>query len=74
MTFEEFVAARLRTVLRFAAVLTGDRSLAEDVVQEVLIRASARWQVIVRLDRPKTPVSATSSRHRAVMRKRWLGR
>ena len=40
LTFEEFAAARLPAVLRFAAVLTGDRSLAEDVVQEVLLRAS----------------------------------
>jgi DNA-directed RNA polymerase specialized sigma24 family protein len=46
MTFEEFAVARLPAVLRFAAVLTGDRGLAEDVVQEVLIRVSARWQVI----------------------------
>ena len=53
MTFEEFAAARLPSVLRFAAVLTGDRGLAEDVVQEVLIRASARWQAIVVLDKPE---------------------
>jgi RNA polymerase sigma-70 factor (sigma-E family) len=53
MTFEEFVAARLPAVLRFAAVLTGDRNLAEDVVQEVLIRATGRWQVIAPLDRPE---------------------
>jgi RNA polymerase sigma-70 factor (sigma-E family) len=46
MTFEEFAVARLPAVLRFAAVLTGDRGLAEDVVQEVLIRVSPRWQVI----------------------------
>ena len=44
MTFEEFAAARLGAVLRFAAVLTGDRALAEDVVQEVLIRAHGRWE------------------------------
>ena len=35
MTFEEFAAARLSGVLRFAGVLTADRALAEDVVQEV---------------------------------------
>ncbi len=44
MTFEEFAAARLPAVLRFAAVLTGDHGLAEDVVQEVLIRANGRWE------------------------------
>jgi RNA polymerase sigma-70 factor (sigma-E family) len=53
MTFEEFAAARLPAVLRFAAVLTGDRGLAEDVVQEVLIRADARWQVIGGLPWPE---------------------
>jgi RNA polymerase sigma-70 factor (sigma-E family) len=56
MTFEEFAAARLAAVLRFAAVLAGDRGLAEDVVQEVLIRAHARWDVIGRLDRPEAYV------------------
>lgn len=53
MTLEEFTATRLPAVLKFAAVLTGDRSLAEDVVQEVLIRASTRWPAIVCLDRPE---------------------
>jgi RNA polymerase sigma-70 factor (sigma-E family) len=53
VTFEEFAAARLPAVLKFAAVLTGDRGLAEDVVQEVLIRANARWQMIGSLPRPE---------------------
>jgi DNA-directed RNA polymerase specialized sigma24 family protein len=53
LTFEEFAAARLPAVLRFAGVLTGDRGLAEDVVQEVLLRASGRWESIAGLDRPE---------------------
>jgi RNA polymerase sigma-70 factor (sigma-E family) len=52
MRFEEFAAAGLPAVLRFAGVLTGDRALAEDVVQEVLLRAYARWHQIGPLDRP----------------------
>ena len=56
MTFEEFAVARLAAVLRFAAVLTGDRGLAEDVVQEVLIRAHGRWDAIACLDRPEAYV------------------
>jgi RNA polymerase sigma-70 factor (sigma-E family) len=56
MTFEEFAAARLPAVLKFAAVLTGDRGLAEDVVQEVLIRASGRWPAIACLDWPEAYV------------------
>src|SRR5579863_5053759 len=53
MRFEEFAATRLPAVLRFAGVLTADRALAEDVVQEVLIRASRRWDQIGALDRPE---------------------
>jgi RNA polymerase sigma-70 factor (sigma-E family) len=53
MRFEEFAAARLPAVLRFAGVLTGDRGLAEDVVQEVLIRVHKRWAQIDGLDRPE---------------------
>jgi DNA-directed RNA polymerase specialized sigma24 family protein len=56
VTFEEFAAARLPAVLKFAAVLTGDRGLAEDVVQEVLIRANARWHMIGSLPRPEAYV------------------
>jgi DNA-directed RNA polymerase specialized sigma24 family protein len=52
MTFEEFVRARLPAVLAFATVLAGQRSTAEDLAQEVLIRVHARWDTIGRLDRP----------------------
>lgn len=40
-------------LLRFAAVLAGDRASAEDLAQEVLIRAYARWDRIGCLDRPE---------------------
>jgi RNA polymerase sigma-70 factor (sigma-E family) len=53
MTFEEFAAARLPAVLRFAAVLAGDRATAEDIAQEVLIRAHTRWDKIGSLDQPE---------------------
>lgn len=52
MTFEEFAATRMPGVLRFAAVLTGDLANAEDLAQEVLIRAYSRWDRIGGLDRP----------------------
>jgi RNA polymerase sigma-70 factor (sigma-E family) len=53
MTFDEFAGARLPAVLRFATALTGDPDLAKDLVQEVLLRASGRWQQIGQLDRPE---------------------
>jgi RNA polymerase sigma-70 factor (sigma-E family) len=53
MTFEEFAATRMPAVLKFAAVLAGDRVVAEDLAQEVLVRAYSRWDKIGCLDRPE---------------------
>lgn len=52
LTFEEFAQTRLPAVLAFATVLAGQRATAEDLVQEVLIRAHARWAQIGVMDRP----------------------
>jgi RNA polymerase sigma-70 factor (sigma-E family) len=53
MTFEEFTQTRLPAVLSFATVLAGQRATAEDLAQEVLIKAHARWDTIGKLDRPE---------------------
>src|SRR5262245_6376168 len=53
MTFDEFLAHRLGTLLRFASVVTCDPHLAEDVVQDVLVRAYGRWDRIAPLDQPE---------------------
>ncbi|WP_433219397.1 SigE family RNA polymerase sigma factor [Dactylosporangium sp. CS-047395] len=53
MTFEEFVAVRLAALVRYATVVTWDADLAEDIVQNVLVRAQARWERIQRLDAPE---------------------
>lgn len=50
--FEEYVRARGPALLRFARALTGDAHRAEDLVQDVLVRAYPRWARIVRSDRP----------------------
>ena len=42
----EFVAARGEAMLRLAWLLAGDRSAAEDLVQEALARVLPRWSVI----------------------------
>jgi RNA polymerase sigma-70 factor (sigma-E family) len=52
MTFEEFAAQRLPTMVRFAAALAGNRADAEDLIQEVLVRAHRHWPTISGLDRP----------------------
>ncbi|MCU7728079.1 SigE family RNA polymerase sigma factor [Actinoplanes sp. KI2] len=56
VTFEEFAMARLQSLLRYAVVLTGDRDLAQDVVQEVLARAHSRWRRISGSDSPEAYV------------------
>jgi RNA polymerase sigma-70 factor (sigma-E family) len=52
MGFEEFARARLPALLRYATLLTGDRELARDLVQEVLTRALVHWRRISAVDEP----------------------
>jgi RNA polymerase sigma-70 factor (sigma-E family) len=50
--FDDWVASRGPRLLRLAYVLTGNRSDAEDIVQEALSRALPRWSRISGLDDP----------------------
>jgi RNA polymerase sigma-70 factor (sigma-E family) len=52
VTFEEYAQQHTARLLRLATVLAGDRGTAEDVVQEVLIRAHVSWPTISQLDHP----------------------
>jgi RNA polymerase sigma-70 factor (sigma-E family) len=49
-TFDEYVAARSPALLRLAYLLVGDNGLAEDLLQETLIRVYPRWSRIRRQD------------------------
>ena len=71
MTFEQFAATRLAAVLRFAAVLTNDRGTAEDVVQEVLVRAHRRWAQIEGLDQPEAYVRRMIVNEYFSWRRKW---
>lgn len=46
--FEAFVRERSAALARTAYLLTGDRHLAEDLLQDTLARVAERWRVIVR--------------------------
>jgi RNA polymerase sigma-70 factor (sigma-E family) len=52
MRFEEFAAARLPALLRYAVLLTGDREQARDIVQDVLTRVLVKWDRISRFEEP----------------------
>lgn len=51
-SFEDYVIARGTGLLRFAYVLSGDRHLAEDLVQEVLARVHGRWHRLTHVEQP----------------------
>jgi RNA polymerase sigma-70 factor (sigma-E family) len=48
-SFDQYVVDRLDRLLRFATAMTCDPHLAQDVVQEVLLRAQRKWSHIGQL-------------------------
>ena len=50
--FAEFVAARSRSLLRTAYLLTGDHQHAEDLVQSTLTKVYLRWARVSRMEQP----------------------
>jgi RNA polymerase sigma-70 factor (sigma-E family) len=50
--FERFAAAQADTLLRTAYLIAGDRSEAEDLVQECLLRLARRWPKVRSMDHP----------------------
>lgn len=53
VTYDEFVVARLQPLLRYAVMLTGDPHLAEDLVQETMVRVQLKWRRVVATDVPE---------------------
>jgi RNA polymerase sigma-70 factor (sigma-E family) len=51
--FADFVRSRHPELLRFAYLLSGDRHLAEDLVQDALERAGMAWRRIAKQDDPE---------------------
>lgn len=52
MTYEEFVDSRLTALLRYAVMLTGDPHLAQDLVQETMVRVQLNWRRVRRAESP----------------------
>jgi RNA polymerase sigma-70 factor (sigma-E family) len=71
LTYDEFLATRLRDLLRFAVVLCGDRMRAEDVVQEVLLRAHQRWDRVGEADSPFAYVRTMIVNENLAWHRKW---
>jgi RNA polymerase sigma-70 factor (sigma-E family) len=74
VTFEQFAVARLPSLLRYAVVLTGDRELAQDVVQEVLARAQVKWRRISDAQSPEAYVRRMILNEYLSWRRTWAVR
>jgi len=61
-SFEEFVVATGDRMLRTAVLLTGNRQLAEDLVQSAYAQAFARWRLVSRADNPAAYTRAILTR------------
>jgi len=57
--FDAFVLTRSAALCRFAYLLVGDRGLAEDVVQEALLKLHRRWKGPVAVEHPEAFVRRT---------------
>ncbi len=71
MTFEDWASARLEPLLRFAAVLCGSRPTAEDVVQDVLVKAIGRWDTIQAADKPDSYLRRMVINEYLSWRRKW---
>jgi RNA polymerase sigma-70 factor (sigma-E family) len=69
-SFDAFVAARGSAMLRHAYVLTGDRYLAEDLVQEVLAHLYRKWDKVAAASSPEAYVRTSITRQFLSWRRR----
>jgi RNA polymerase sigma-70 factor (sigma-E family) len=74
VSFEDFVRARSRSLMRMALLLAGqNRAEAEDLLQLALERAYRHWPRICRLDEPERYVRRVLA-NASVDRHRWTAR
>jgi len=74
LPFDDWVAARSVALLRFAYLLTGSQSEAEDAVQSALERALARWSVVSQAKDPETYVRRMIVNEHISLWRRWRRR
>lgn len=74
MEFDEFARAQLPGLVRFAAAMTGDPQLAQDLVQDTLVRVYTRLSRVAGTDRPDLYVRRMVLNGYLSWRRRWYQR
>ncbi|HJQ01719.1 MAG TPA: SigE family RNA polymerase sigma factor [Jatrophihabitans sp.] len=72
MTFEQYAMQRLPVLLGTARAICADDALAEDLVQDVLIKLHARWSLISSMDAPDAYVRRMLVNEYLSWRRKWL--
>ena len=72
--FDDFATRELPSLLRYAAVLTGDHDLARDLVQDVMLKAHSRWPQVSAATHPRAYVRTMITNAHLSWRRRWAVR
>jgi RNA polymerase sigma-70 factor (sigma-E family) len=69
--FEDFVQASLRPMVGLGHAMTADKDLAEDLVQDVFVKAHVRWARIGELEDPAAYVRRMLVNEYVSWRRKW---
>jgi RNA polymerase sigma-70 factor (sigma-E family) len=72
--YDRFARDQLPGLARFAAALTGDRQLAQDLVQDTLVRAYVKWARVAATERPELYLRRMLLNAYLSWRRRWYQR
>jgi RNA polymerase sigma-70 factor (sigma-E family) len=72
--FEAFATRELDGLLRYATLLTGDRELAADLVQDVMVKVFRGWSMVEAADNQRAYTRTMVTRTFLSWRRRWATR
>jgi RNA polymerase sigma-70 factor (sigma-E family) len=73
-TFEQFARAQLPRLLRYATMLTGKPELAQDLVQDVLVKVHRNWARVAAANASQRYVTRMVTHEYLSWRRRWAVR